>query len=136
MESLPTYTLLARGSPFAVLDPFATVPRFLAMTGSNAGRAQTGIRVAGIVVLYAGIVLAIPLAAVHLHRLGETPIEIGSRMMGRIPVAVSVQLVVDGIRGTHLLGWPKRAASGSTAVSALERNRARCQSAGVLVSST
>jgi multiple antibiotic resistance protein len=35
MESLTTYSVLTFGSLFAVLNPFATVPPFLAMTQSN-----------------------------------------------------------------------------------------------------
>ena len=35
MESMTSYAVLVFGSLFAVLNPFATVPPFLAMTGSN-----------------------------------------------------------------------------------------------------
>lgn len=65
---------------------------------------QTALLVAVIVVIYAGIFMTLRLAAQHLHRLGETPIKISSRLMGLILVAVSVQFVVDGIRASGLLG--------------------------------
>ena len=209
MESITTYSLLAFGSLFAVLNPFATVPPFLAMTESNsaderrvmARRACTiaagvlfvfalsGVRVleffgvtvpafqiagglvlsrvafellqggrslkvtaeerlegtekddisitplavpilcgpatitAGILVasqatswwhtgalvvmigvVYLGIFIALRLSADHLHRLGETPIKISSRLMGLILVAVAVQFIVDGVRAGDLFG--------------------------------
>lgn len=209
MESLASFALLAFGSLFAVLNPFATVPPFLAMTESNtpverramAERAcliaacvlfvfaLTGMRVltffgvtvpafqiagglvlsrvafellqggrslkvtqeeriegtvkddisitplavpilcgpatitAGILVasqaetwlhtsvlvgiialVYAGIFVALRLSADHLHRLGETPIKISSRLMGLILVAVAVQFIVDGVRAGKLFG--------------------------------
>lgn len=208
MESLGTYAVLAFGSLFAVLNPFATVPPFLAMTGSNSAEERrwmaqracvvaasvlavfalsglwlltffgvtvpafriagglvlirvafdllqggrslkvtaeervegaqkddisitplgipilcgpasitTGILVASqastwlhtivlvamIALIYGGIFLVLRVATDQLHRLGETPIKISSRLMGLILVAVAVQFVVDGIR-TALLG--------------------------------
>lgn len=209
MDSLATYSLLAFGSLFAVLNPFATVPPFLAMTESNTtaerramarracqiaaavllvfalsgmtvlnffgvsvpafriagglvlsrvafellqggrslkvtkeerdegiekddisitplgvpilcgpatitagillasqatGWLQTGALVAVIVLVYAGIFVALRLSADHLDRLGETPIKITSRLMGLVLVAVSVQFVVDGLRALGLFG--------------------------------
>jgi len=39
-----------------------------------------------------------------VHRVGEIPIKISSRMMGLILVAVAVQFVVDGIGASGLTG--------------------------------
>lgn len=58
--------------------------------------------VAVIVVVYAGILLVLRLAADYLHRIGETPIKISSRLMGLILVSVSVQFVLDGVRAAEL----------------------------------
>jgi multiple antibiotic resistance protein len=207
MESLAGYAVLAFGSLFAVLNPFATVPPFLAMTEGDsaaqrramAGRAcmiaagvlavfaLSGIRIltffgvtvpafqvagglvlirvafellqggqslkvtkeeriegtqkddisitplgvpilcgpatitAGILVaneaptwlhtgllvvviglVYAGIFVALRLAAEHLHRIGETPVKISSRLMGLILVALAVEFMTDGLREVGL----------------------------------
>lgn len=65
---------------------------------------HTGVLVAVIAIVYGGIFAALWLATEHLHRLGETPIKISSRMMGLILVAIAVQFVVDGIRAAELFG--------------------------------
>lgn len=82
----------------------ASITAGILLSSQAASWVHTGILVAVIVVIYSAIFFAIRLAAAHLHRLGETPIKISSRMMGLILVAVSVQFVVDGIRGTRLFG--------------------------------
>jgi multiple antibiotic resistance protein len=207
MESIASYAVLAFGSLFAVLNPFATVPPFLAMTEANSvverrrmakracaiaagvllvfgltgltvlnffgvtvpafqiagglvlirvafellqgGRAlkvspeervegeekddisitplgvpilcgpatitagilvasaaetwlQTGVLVLVIGLVYGIIFLALRFAADHMHRIGETPIKISSRLMGLILVGLAVQFVVDGIRAVGL----------------------------------
>ena len=61
---------------------------------------HTGVLMATIVVVYAVIFVTLRLTADHMHRLGQIPIKISSRMMGLILVAVAVQFVVDGVRGS------------------------------------
>lgn len=63
---------------------------------------HTAVLVAMISVVYATIFVGLRLGAAHLHRLGETPIRISSRLMGLILVAVAVQFVVDGVRAARL----------------------------------
>ena len=209
MESLPSYAVLAFGSLFAVLNPFATIPPFLAMTEGNdaaerramarracliagsvltvfsltglsilsffgvtvpafriagglvlvrvafellqGGRSlkstkderiegakkddisvtplgipilcgpatittgilvssqatswlHTGLLVVIIGLIYTSIQVVLRLASEHMHRLGETPIKISSRLMGLILVAVAVQFLVDGVREARVIG--------------------------------
>ena len=171
MESLASFAVLSFGSLFAVLNPFATVPPFLSMTGHNSPAEQRAMALkacgiaAGVLVVFAvsglrvptffgvtvpafqiagGLVLirvafellqggqrlkvtreeqlegeqkddisitplAVPiltlqLATRYLHRLGETPIKISSRLMGLILVAVAVQFVVNGVQEARLAG--------------------------------
>lgn len=63
---------------------------------------HTGVIVAVVATIYAGIFVVLRLAAEHFHRIGETPIKISSRLMGLILVAVSVQFVVDGVKATGI----------------------------------
>jgi len=65
---------------------------------------HTGVLIAVVLVNYGAIFAALRLATDHLHRLGETPIKISSRLMGLILVGVAVQFVVDGLRDSKLFG--------------------------------
>lgn len=63
---------------------------------------QWAILVAVVVAVYTTIFVSLRVASIHLHRLGETPVKISSRLMGLILVAVAVQFVVDGIDAAQL----------------------------------
>lgn len=73
---------------------------------------HTGILVVAIAMIYASVFLALRLAVEHLHRIGEIPIKISSRLMGLILVAVAVQFVVDGIQATGLFAVHDRGGIG------------------------
>lgn len=82
----------------------ATITAAILVAAEATSWLQTGVLVGVIVAIYAGIFLSLRLAVQHLHRLGETPIKIVSRLMGLILVAVAVQFVVDGIRDGRIFG--------------------------------
>lgn len=52
--------------------------------------------------IYAGIYVLLTWASANYHRLGETGVILSSRMMGLILLAIAVQFVVDGIKGTGI----------------------------------
>jgi len=76
----------------------ATITAAILAASQAASWLHTGILIGVIVLIYGGIFTALHFATAYLHKLGETPIKITSRMMGLILVAVSVQFVVDGAR--------------------------------------
>jgi multiple antibiotic resistance protein len=80
----------------------ATITAGILLASEALTWAHTGIVVGVIVIIYASIFLVLRVAADYLHKIGETPIKISSRLMGLILVAVSVQFVVDGIRETGI----------------------------------
>ena len=82
----------------------ATITAGILVASQATSWLHSAVLVATIAAIYAGIFLALQLATSYLHRLGETPIKISSRLMGLILVAVAVQFVVDGIRAGKLLG--------------------------------
>jgi multiple antibiotic resistance protein len=82
----------------------ATITAGILVASEASSWLHTGVLVAVIVLIYAGIFVALRFASSNLHRIGETPIKISSRMMGLILVAVSVQFVVDGVREAQLFG--------------------------------
>ena len=64
---------------------------------------HTVVLVSTIMVVYIIIFSTLYVTADQIHRLGDIPIKISSRMMGLILVGVSVQFVIDGIRATGLI---------------------------------
>lgn len=80
----------------------ATITAGILVAGAAEAALQWGILIAVIVAVYSTIFVSLRIASTHLHRLGETPIKISSRLMGLILVAVAVQFVVDGIRAARL----------------------------------
>ncbi len=80
----------------------ATITAGILVAGEAETWSHTAVLIAVIALIYAGIFVSLRLSADHLHRLGDTPIKISSRLMGLILVSVAVQFVVNGIRDAQL----------------------------------
>jgi len=82
----------------------ATITAGILVSSAATTWLHTGVLVAMVLAIYGAIFASLRLATDHLHRLGETPIKISSRLMGLILVGVAVQFVVDGLRDSNLFG--------------------------------
>jgi multiple antibiotic resistance protein len=82
----------------------ATITTGILVSSQAVSMLHRGLLLAVIGAIYAFIFVALQVTARHLHRIGETPIKITSRLMGLILVAVAVQFVVDGIGESGVFG--------------------------------
>jgi multiple antibiotic resistance protein len=82
----------------------ATITAGILVASQAVSWIQTCVLVVMIIGVYSSIFVSLHIASEHLHRLGETPVKVSSRLMGLILVAVAVQFVVDGVRGAALFG--------------------------------
>jgi multiple antibiotic resistance protein len=81
----------------------ATITAGILVASQATSWLHTSVLVAMVFFVYALVFTALRLAVDHIHRVGETPIKISSRLMGLILVALAVQFVLDGIRASGLL---------------------------------
>lgn len=95
MESLASYALLAFGSLFAVLNPFATIPPFLAMTEANSAeeRRQMAERAS---MIAAGVLLVFALAGVRLLAFFGVTVPAFQIAGGLVLIRVSFDLIQGG----------------------------------------
>jgi len=82
----------------------ATITTGILLSSQATTWLHTGVLVAMIAAVYLVVFTALRVAVDHIHRLGQTPVKISSRLMGLILAALAVQYVVDGIRESGLVG--------------------------------
>ena len=95
------FLITAFATIFVVIDPPGLVPLFIALTlGMDARQRRAMAQRACII----AAVLRTLFGRFGAALLGRTGTVVITRLLGMLPAALSVQFVIDGIRGTGLIG--------------------------------